>query len=324
MTNAQTKSRGKKKFKINASLVFYCVLMIWPVAQFVIFYIGVNFNSILMAFQKVSYVDPGAVGSNGGATVSMFTLEQFQKVFKWFAGTEFRHLIGTSLKFYVLGLVVSVPLGLFFAYYIYKKFTGYGAFRVLLFLPSILSGVVMGAIYKFLCDNALTEVLGKITGNADIFSILNENSGHSFGAVFFYNIWVGFGTTVLMYSNKMSGLDAEITEAAHIDGATGIKEFWYITLPYAYPTVTTFLITGVAGICSNQQGLYNLFGGVCSDPAVRNMGYFLFVEVVQKFSTGGVPQLPYYAAMSVCITIVVVPVTFLVRWALEKFGPSEN
>lgn len=298
--------------------------MLWPVLQFAVFYIGVNGNSILMAFQKISYVNPDAAGANKGATVSVFTFANFKAVFKFFTSSEFGYLIGTSVKFYVLGLVVSLPLGLFFSYYIYKKCFASGFFKVMLFLPSILSGIVMGTIYRFLCDDALPQIIGKITGEVPKFSILHENSGHSFFAVFFFNIWIGFGTTVLMYSNRMSGLDTEIVEAAHIDGATGLKEFWHVTLPHAWPTVSTFLLTGFAGICSNQQSLYNLYGGTNKDPAVRNMGYYLFVEVVSKFSTGGVTELPYYSAMSVIITLVVVPLTFLVRKALDKFGPSED
>ncbi len=325
MTNSSADNKTGLKRPINKDLIFYALMMIWPVLQFVVFYIGVNFNSILMAFQNVSYVDPSATGVNGGATVSYFTLEQFGKVFQWFAGAEFRTLTGISIKFYIYTLVISVPLGLLFAYYIYKRFFGWSAFRVMLFLPSILSGVVMGAIYKFFCDNGITAIMEKLGGNGEeIFSVLNKNSGKTFGAVLFFNIWISFGTTVLMYSNRMSGIDTEITEAAHLDGATGFREFWYIILPYVYPTLSVFLITGFAQICSNQYNLYNVYGGASSDPEIRNLGYFLFVEVAGKFSNGGVPALPYYSAMSVCITIVVIPLTFAVKWAVEKFGPSEE
>lgn len=324
MVHTTVKTDGKIKRPLNRELIFYTLLMIWPVAQFIVFYIGVNLNSIIMAFQKVSYVDPNAVGANGGATTSVFTLSNFANVFKWFAGQEFRTLIWTSVKFYIVSSLISIPLGLFFANYIYKKYVCWSLFRVMLFLPSILSGVVMGAIYKFFCNDALTEIVSKITGNPEVLSILNVNSGKTFGAILFFNLWISFGTAVLMYSNKMSALDAEISEAAHIDGATGFKEFWYVTLPYVYPTLSVFLLTGFASICSNQQGLYNIWGSTCSIPEVRNMGYFLFVEVTGKFATGGLPQLPYYSAMSVVITLVVVPMTFVVRWALDKFGPSED
>ncbi len=323
-----TKNSGGGNFSqkkpVNKDLIFYSLMMIWPVLQFAVFYIGVNFNSVLMAFQKVSYVDPSAAGANGGATISVFSLEQFRKVFKWFAGSEFRSLMGVSVKFYVYTLIVSVPLGLLFSYYIYKKFAGWSMFRAMLFLPSILSGVVMGAIYKFFCNSGITEIVAKITGNAKVLSILDINSGKTFAAILFFNLWISFGTSVLMYSNKMSGLDQEVVEAAHIDGATGIKEFWHITMSYVYPTFSVFLITGFAQICSNQYNLYNIYGAYGTDPAVRNMGYFLFTEVAGKFSVGGLPELPYYSAMSVIITLVAIPVTFAVKWVVEKFGPSED
>ncbi len=316
--------KPKNKKPINKDLIFYSLLMIWPVLQFAVFYVGVNANSVLMAFQKISYVDPSAVGANGGSTVSVPTLEQFGKVFKWFSGYEFRAIMGVSVKFYLYTLIISVPLGLLFSYYIYKKFAGWSVFRAMLFLPSILSGVVMGAIYKFFCDSGVTEIISKITNDKTVLSILDVNSGKTFFAMLFFNLWISFGTTVLMYSNKMSGLDQEIVEAAHIDGATGIKEFWHITMPYVYPTFSVFFITGFAQICSNQYNLYNIYGGSGMDPAVRNMGYYLFTEVSGKFSVGGLPELPYYSAMSVIITLVAVPVTFGVKWAVEKFGPSED
>lgn len=325
MTDTMSEKKERLKKPLNKDLIFYSLMMIWPILQFVVFYVGVNFNSILMAFQDIKYVDQGATGAYGGATISSFTLDQFTSVFKWFAGAEFRSLTWVSIKFYIYSFIISVPLGLLFAYYIYKKFAGWSAFRVMLFLPSILSGVVMGVIYKLFCEYGVTAVVKALTGSDEkIYSILNIVSGKTFGAMLFFNIWISFGTTVLMYSNRMSGIDTEITEAAHLDGAVGFKEFWYVILPYVYPTLSVFLITGFAQICSNQYNLYNIYGANASDPAVRNLGYYLFVEVAGKFSTGGVPALPYYSAMSVCITLVVIPITFAVKWLLEKFGPSED
>ena len=69
-----------------------------------------------------------------------------------------------------------------------------------------------------------------------------------------------------MYSNAMSGIPQEIVESAHLDGATGINEFWKITLPMVYPTLSTFLITGVAGLFTNQINLYSLYD--VSAPAI--------------------------------------------------------
>ena len=122
----------------------------------------------------------------------------------------------------------------------------------------------------------------------------------------------------------MAGIGDEIIESAHLDGATGIKEFWYIVLPLTYSTVSVFLITGVAQIFINQFGAYDMFAGY-ADNSIRSIGYWFFVEVAGKFKhVQKSAELPYYSAVGVVLTLITVPVALGIRWALEHFGPSED
>jgi ABC-type sugar transport system permease subunit len=112
-----------------------------------------------------------------------------------------------------------------------------------------------------------------------------------------------------------------------LDGATGFKELWYIVLPLTYPTMSVFLITGVATIFVNQFNVHQMFQG--GAPAeLRNIGYWFFVDVAGKFknlqSVDGAAELPYYAAIGVILTFITIPIALTVRWALEKYGPSEE
>ena len=130
-----------------------------------------------------------------------------------------------------------------------------------------------------------------------------------------------------MYSNKMAGISEEIIESAHLDGATGLKEFWYIVLPLTYSTISVFLITGIAGICVNQYGAYEMFKG-SAQANESSIGYWFFVQVAGRFAKmtdpNGSATLPYYSAIGVLMTLFTVPVALTIRWALEKFGPSED
>ena len=90
-------------------------------------------------------------------------------------------------------------------------------------------------------------------------------------------------------------------------------------MPGIWPTLSTFLITGVAGIFSNQGGLFNFYG-ITADVALRTYGYEMYVRTLQYQITG----YPSIAAISLYMTAIAVPVTYLVKWALEKFGPSED
>ena len=123
-----------------------------------------------------------------------------------------------------------------------------------------------------------------------------------------------------MYSNGMSGISQEMVESAHLDGATGLTEFWKITLPMIYPTLSTFLITGIAGLFTNQIALYSFYGGGAPEN-LQTYGYYLYMRTKNATSDS---EYTLLAAMGLLLTVVVVPLTLGVKWALEKFGPKED
>lgn len=293
---------GKRK-----DLFFYCAMVAFPTVQFLIFYVMVNFNSVLMAFQKYDIT----------TNTTTWTFENLTNLLSnMFSSVQYLLLIKNSLLSYALILCIGTPLGLLFSYYIYKKMPGAKGFRVFLFLPSIISAVVMVTIFTFFIDNALPNIIFKITGDRPKGFISNPETRYT--AIIFYNIWISFGTSVLMYSNGMSGIDPEIVESAHLDGASGLKEFWYITLPLVYPTLSTFLIFGIATIFTNQINLYSMYAGA-APTELQTFGYYLYKMTVAARSKAEYPPL---AAMGILLTCVAVPTTFLIKWLLEKFGPS--
>jgi ABC-type sugar transport system permease subunit len=137
----------------------------------------------------------------------------------------------------------------------------------------------------------------------------------------FFNIFAGFGTSVLMYTNKMDSIDPEIIESSHLDGADGVKEFWYIILPQAFSIVQVFLMTGFAAIFSNQLNALMLFDYELGKD-IQTVGYMLWRGVTR--AGGNITQMPRFAALGLMITIVIVPLTFLLRWTMQKVGWKED
>ena len=149
---------------------------------------------------------------------------------------------------------------------------------------------------------------------------LLENPATRFSAIMFYNVFIGFGTSVLMYSNSMSGISEEVIEAAKLDGATGIKKFFYVVFPQVFGTVSTFLIIGVAGIFTNQINLFSFYEASAPDD-VRTLGYYLYVRAQLAVNEAEFPEL---SALGLLLTAIAVPLTMLVKRLLEKFGYSED
>lgn len=291
------------------NLLFYCLLIAFPLAQFCVFYIGVNVNSILMAFQRIDVKN---------ATIT-WTMDNIKNAFQMMTGSpELIPVMEISIIAYLLLTVISVPLGLFFSYYIYKKLPLSGAFRVILFLPSILSAIVMATIFQFFFERAIPSIMLQFF-DIEMMGLL-ENSSTRFASLIFYNVLMGFGANVLMYTNSMSGISQEVVESAQLDGANTIQEFWYITMPMIYPTLSMFLFTGVASIFTNQLNLFSFYGGAAPS-GIQTYGYYFYTKT---YGAKSMSEYPILSAMGLLMTIVVVPLTLLVKHLLEKYGPKED
>lgn len=321
---AMPKPKRKSLARQRKDILFYVLLMAWPVLQFCVFYIGVNFNSFLLAFEKIDATlnvnDPNYITFDFGFFRS--NILDFLKMDFMTDGVlkpAFWTMVSTSVLAWVFSVCISVPLGLFFSYYISKKMPLHGAFRVILFLPSILSSVVMVTMFKQFVGSALIDFVRDYF-NVEMDDILARGADTAFGVCVFYSIWVSFGTSVLMYSNSMSEISPEIIESARLDGANSLQEFWHITLPSVFPTLSVFLVTGVAGIFTNQLNLYSLYGG--NSGGLLTVGYYLYINTSLKESYAS--QLPSLSSFGIILSAVAIPLTLGTRYLLEKFGPSED
>ena len=307
MTFSVSKKNKLKSGKYN--LIFYSLMMIWPLLQFFVFFVLVKFNSVLYAFQDYDLLT--------GKT--LWTLDNMRNAFTMMTQRPlFRSMMSMSFLTWFIGLAIGTPLALIFSYYIYKGLPGSGFFRVMLFLPSVISAIVMTTIYQFFVERALPEII-KVTTGIKVEGLMG-NPDTRFAAVMFYNIWVSFGVSVLMYSDGMNRISTEVVESAHLDGATGIREMWYITLPLVYPTLSTFLITGVTGIFLNQANLFSFYGNSAPEN-LQTYGYYIYMQTEAAASRA---EYPILSAIGLLLTIIAVPLTMLAKYCLEKFGPKEE
>ena len=298
----ETKMKMTKDRK--GDLIFHLALLAWPLLQFVVFYVVVNLNSFKLAFEK-------PVGGEW--------IDNFKFIFSDSMFPQVIKAVLTSLEFYVITTVISIPLGLLFAYYIFKKAVGGKLFRFFLFLPSITSSMVMVVLFQNFLSLGMQDIMNT-TGKV----YFGVTSRSSYVPILFFFIWTNFGTTTLIYSNKMGELPPETLEAAQLDGANSIQEFMYVVLPFAFPTVSVFVVTGLATIFSNQYNLFSFFGGTIAFDS-GTMGYYLF-NLVQDFASNGIFDVVAYnraSALSLLITVIVIPIALTARWALEKFGPQD-
>lgn len=300
-----------KRNKLKTNLFVYSLIG-YPLILFVIFYVVVNFNSILLAFQTIDGTGKSFVGLSN---FKAFLSEMFGK------GNLLSYSFINSIKMYFINLVVCMPLYVFFSYLLFRKCLLHKTVSFLVMIPTIMSGLVISLIFvNFIGSNGpLTYIMEKTGINGGKWLNLLYDEKYAFGTTLFYMIWLSFSTSLIVYPTAMRGINPEVLESAKIDGISNMfQELWYIILPLIYPTLTTFLITGFAAIFSTSGPLLEFYYTDAPD-YVSNMGYY-FTKMILVDSTEF--SYPKYAAGGIILTIIVAPLTLLLKQALEKFGPA--
>lgn len=291
--------------KKKSRLIFYICGVAWPVIQFIVFYVFVNFNSILLSFRNFD-VQSG---------YSFAGIDNFKRVFSEIATQPF---LKTAFKntFLIFGIsIVSMFATLIMSYYLYKKHLFSGIFKVMLFLPSIIPGIALVICYKYFVEVGVPKIWEEVF-NISIQGLLS-NPDTKLITILFFNVWFGVGSTFLLYSGAMSGISDSIIEAATLDGVTAMQEFGYIVFPMIFPTFATFFITSFATLFTNQMSVFS-FSGAQADYSVYTIGYYLYKSV----QTATMDQYPYLSAFGLVLTVIIIPICLLTKKALDKFGPK--
>lgn len=291
----------------RGDILFYAILVVFPLLQFSIFYIGANFNSFLLAFQEYNPLTDKYV---------LVGWKNFQTLWDLLClkNSQLQNAFITSWVVYGLGLL-KLPLNLFVPYYIYKKQFGSEFFKVILFLPSILSTMVMALLYQTFVDTALVEIFDSVF-KMEIPALVYESETR-FWAIYIFHFITGFGTSVLMYTGAMNRIPESVVEAAELDGVGSVREFFSITLPLIAPTVVTLFLLDFTGIFMNQWDLYSFFGK--TSDTLQTIGYYNFVLITD----GGFSNYPLSGALGLMTTVIVVPISLLIRKLTDKI-PNES
>lgn len=304
------KERRKLK-KRQKDMIFVACWAILPLLQYFIFYICVNFNSVIMAFQ---IYDRDLVNQTGRY---VFTgLNNFSRLFnEFFRDGLFFTCLKNSFIYYGANLIAGTTLGLVFAYYIFKKKFASKFFKIMLFLPSIISSIVLITVFKYFANFVIPECFSKWFGIT--IPALTSDISTTFGTIIFYNIFAGFGTSILLYSGAMSNVSKAVLEASELDGITPVREFINIIVPLIFPTLSTLLLAGVAAIFTSDISLFSFYG-TGAKPFLYTFGYYL----LRGARTATLAEYPYLSSLGIVLTIIAVPLTFLISYLLRKFGPS--
>lgn len=184
--------------------------------------------------------------------------------FGWMAsdpGTQ-RAFVNVAL-FFVMTVPVQMLLGLLLALALQGRGWFRAALRVFLFLPVVLTPVVVGFLFAELLEttNGPVNTSLRAVGLDGLAQAWLAEPQLGLPVVAGVNVWMWTGFSMVLYQAAITGLDSSVLEAGRLDGATGWRLLSYVIVPLLRPAHFSLLVLGVIGTLKTFDLVYVLTGG---------------------------------------------------------------
>lgn len=303
-----TKARKKRVFKRN---LFIFLMLVYPVLHFLIFWLYVNINTVILSFSRYSFMQQKWI---------FVGLDNFRLLFEDFSAINgiVKKSIYNSLIFFPFNNMVLLPISIICAYILFKKITGYKVFRVIFFLPSIISIVVLTMVYGFMLDSTFGPINDLLTyiglGNIIPANGWLGDRTTAFPMILLYCLWAGIGYNIVLITGAIQRVPKEILESGELDGIGMWRELWSIIIPLIFPTITTLFIIGCTVVFTLfLQPMMLTQGG--PNGQTMTIAYNIIL-----FTKGN--QLERAATMGLFFSLIGIPVIFGFKYFLEKITPQ--
>lgn len=160
--------------------------------------------------------------------------------------TEFQNALWVTVKFAVLTVPTGLALGVGLAVLADKYLRGMSAFRTIFSSTVATSVAVASLMWLFLLQPSVGALANMGWFNSLFPSVKDpgwlQDPGTALSAVAVSSIWAGLGFTFILVTAGLQSIPRELHEAAAVDGASGTRRFWSITVPMLSPTLLFVLI----------------------------------------------------------------------------------
>lgn len=202
-----------------------------------------------------------------------FTLANFERVF---SAAEFWDVLKVSIYYTVFGTAGALLLGLFAAQILQKAFFGRPVVRGLMLFPYVAPVIAVAFSWVVLFDpfsgavNAMLQQMDVAEGPINFFG-QRSITIHLFGLgitlpmaltmVILFEVWRYFPLSFLFILARMQSIPSDIYEAAEIDGATPIQQFWFLSLPYIAGILAVLFLLRFIWTFNKFDDIFLLTGG---------------------------------------------------------------
>ena len=251
--------------------------------------------------------------------VSFFKWNGYSQKMKFIGLKKYRSLFSdkvfwrSTVNTFIYGFgstLLQNIMGLSAAIFVNKEFKGRNFVRLILYMPIMISGVIMGAIqyYIFNYENGVLNNILNLFGVGNIYWM--ETGPRAVMIITLINSWQAMGFCMLIYLAGLQNIPKMYQEAALLDGATKRQIFFKVKLPLLMPAVTTAVITNLIGGFKLYDIIVTLTNG---GPNRKSLSLSYYISLLYFSDEKAGYSSAVGIALFVIIFLVAVPINHYLR-----------
>ncbi len=225
-----------------------------------------------------------------------------------FSEEIFYRVLWNTLYYAFVTAVFSIVIPLVLAYALDRKIKGAAFYKSAYFLPYVTPMIVIAIVWTWIFDPNY-GILNWLLGIGDSIKWLYDEK-FAMPALIIVSVWKNIGYNMIIFLAGLQAIPDSVNEASELDGATGAKRFFLVTLPLLTPTL--FFVSIMTVISSFQ--VFDLIylmteGGPGNSTMI--MVYWLFKQAFEYFNIGKASAIAY-------ILFIIILVLTLIQWKTRK------
>lgn len=284
---------------IGPLIVFYIIFLIFPMVWS--FYMSVH------NWPGASFVRQPVFVGLGNYSRALFNDPQFRKA------------IFNTLEYAVLYIPINLFTSVTLAVLINSLPRLRGMYRVLYFLPVLVSEVASSILWRYIYQPRFGLINSIIISFSDQFGLgltpprWLETPQLAIPSIVIMAVWKSFGYTLVIVLAGLQGIPESLYDAARVDGAGAWQRFRFITLPLLRPTILFLMITQTIGSLQVFGPMYVMTKGGPVD-STRSIVYHLYESAFSYFQFG------YASSLAVLLFLMILALTlFQARYLRERW-----
>lgn len=292
----------KSKYDPQSLGKYFAIFIIPALAVYLIFCILPFLYTIYYSFTDYTDMNP--------VNLSFVGLKNYLKVFDT---PMMLTAIKNSVIYAILLTGFQTLLGLPLAVVLNKKLKTRNLLRAVFFFPAVFSSLIIGYLWNFIMSSSDFGLINNLLHKFGIETINFFTANRALYSVILTQVWQWVGWAMVIFLANLQSISPELYEAASIDGASGMKRFFSVTLPLMCPSVKIVVVTGLIGGMKVFDIIYSMTSGGPGNATQTVMTVMMKKGISDGFYSTGAAFGVIFFVIVLCISAVTTK--FMGKWS---------